>query len=80
MKFTNFKISRECIFPIEDIAHVRSRKTFYPIPVNFRNPGFRVVSKPQKPVFIFRTGPTTILNYFIFRCMLQFEKYINVTR
>ena len=53
------QISHECIFPIDNVAHVRSRKTFYYISVNFRNPGFRLVSKPQKPVFIFRTGPTT---------------------
>ena len=55
MKFTNFKISRECIFPIEDVAHVRLRKTFYHISAHFRNPGFRSVSKPR------RTGPTTNL-------------------
>ena len=59
MKFTNFKISRESIIPIEDAVHVRSRKTFYHISVHFRNPGFRLVSKPQKLVFIFTTGPTT---------------------
>ena len=59
MNFTNFKISREYIFPIKDTAHVRLRKTFYHLSVNFRNPGFRSVSKPQKPVFIFITGPTT---------------------
>ena len=59
MKFTNLKISRECIFPIENIAHVRSRKTFYQISVNFRNPRFRSVSNPRKPVFGFRTSPTT---------------------
>ena len=29
------------------------------ISVNFRNPGFCSVLKPQKPVFLFRTGPTT---------------------
>ena len=57
MKFT--KISRECIFPIDNGAHVCSRKTFYHISVNFRNPGFHSVSKPRKPVFIFKTGPTT---------------------
>ena len=50
------QISRECIFPIENVAHVRSRKTFYHISVNFRNPLFCSVSKPTKPVFIFRTG------------------------
>ena len=61
MKFTNFKISRESIFPIENVAHVRSRKTFYHISVHFRNPRFRSVSKPRKPVFIFITGPTTII-------------------
>ena len=65
MKFTNFKISRESIFPIDDIAiaHVRSRKTFYHVSVHFRNPGFRSVSKPRKPVFIFTTGPTTNKGY-----------------
>ena len=67
MKFTNFKISRECIFqyifPIDDVAHVRSRKTFYHISAHFRNTGFRSVSKPRRPVFIFRTGPTTSLLY-----------------
>ena len=60
MKFTNFKISRETMFPIRNIAHVRSRKTFYHISAHFRNPGFRSVSKPRTPVLIFRTGPTTI--------------------
>ena len=59
MKFTNFKKSRESIFPIENAAHVYSRKTFYYISVHFRNPGFCSVSKPRKPVFIFTTGPTT---------------------
>ena len=59
MKFTNFKISPESIFPIEDAAHVPSHKTFYHISVHFRNHGFRSVSKPRKPVFIFTTGPTT---------------------
>ena len=59
MKFTNFKISRESIFPIENITHVRSCKTFYHISVHFRYRGFRSVSKPRKPVLIFRTGPTT---------------------
>ena len=59
MKFTNFKISRESIFPQENIAHVRSRKFFYHISAHFRNPGFHSVSKPRKPVFTFRTGPTT---------------------
>ena len=52
MKFTNFKISRECIFPIDNVAHVCSRKTFYHISINFQNPGFRSVSKARKPVFI----------------------------
>ena len=52
MKFTNFKISHECIFPIENTAHVHWHETFYQISVNFRNPGFHSVSKPQKPVFI----------------------------
>ena len=56
------QISRECIFPILNVAHVRSRKTFNHISVNFRNPGFRSVSKPRKPVFTFRTGPTTNSN------------------
>ena len=59
MKFTDFKISHESICPIENIAHVRSRKTFYHISVHFRNPGFRSVSMPRKPFFIFTTGPTT---------------------
>ena len=59
MKFTNFKISRESIFPIDNVAHVRSRKTFYYISVHFRNPGFCSVSKLRKPFFIFTTGPTT---------------------
>ena len=58
MKFTNLKISCECIFPIDNVAHVRSRKTFQKISVNFQNLGFFSVSKPRKPVFIFRTGPT----------------------
>ena len=48
MKFTNLKISHECIFPIDNVAQLRSRKTFYNISVNFRNPGFRSVSKPRK--------------------------------
>ena len=51
MKFTNLKISCECIFPIENIAHVRSLKTFCHISAHFRNPGFHSVSKPRKPVF-----------------------------
>ena len=59
MKFTNFKTSRESIFPIDNITHVRSRKTFYHISVHFRYPGFRSVTKPRKPVLIFRTSPTT---------------------
>ena len=59
MKFTNFKISRESIFPLDNIAHVRARKIFYHISAHFRNPAFRSVSKPRKPGFIFRTGPTT---------------------
>ena len=59
MKFTNLKISRKCIFPIDNIAHVRWPKTFYHISVNFRNHGFCSVSKPRKPFFICRTGPTT---------------------
>ena len=59
MKFTNFKISRGSISPLENIAHVSSRKIFYHMSAHFRNPGFRSVSKPQKPVFTFRTGPTT---------------------
>ena len=48
MKFTDLKISRECIFLIENVAHVCSHLTFYHISGNFRNPGFRSVSKPQK--------------------------------
>ena len=64
MKFTNFKISRESIFPIENITHVRSCKTFYHISVHFRYPGFRSVSKPRKPVLIFRTGPTTTVKWY----------------
>ena len=59
MKVTNFKISRESIFPIENVAHVRSRKTFYHKSLHFQNPGFRSVSKLRKPVFIFSAGPTT---------------------
>ena len=47
------------MFPIGNIAHVRSRKIFYHISAHFRNPGFCSVSKPRKPVLIFRTGPTT---------------------
>ena len=62
MKFTNFKISRESMFPIGNIALVRSCKIFYHISAHFRNPGFRSISKPQKPVLIFRTGPTTSKN------------------
>ena len=42
MKFTNFKYLANA-FPIENAAHVRSRKTFYHISVNFRNPGFHLV-------------------------------------
>ena len=61
MKFTNFKISRKSIFPIENVAHVRSRETFYHISLHFRNPGFCLVSKLLKPVFIFSAGPTTSL-------------------
>ena len=36
-----------------------TRVTFYHISAHFRNTGFRSVSKPRRPVFIFRTGPTT---------------------
>ena len=54
-----YKIFREYIFPIDNVAQVRSRKTFYHISANFQNPGFHLVSKPRKLVFIFRTGPTT---------------------
>ena len=59
MKFTNFKISREFMFPIGNIAHVRSRKIFYHISAHFRISGFRSVSKSRKPVLIFKSGPTT---------------------
>ena len=48
------------MFPIGNIPHVRSHKIFYHISAHFRNPGFRSVSKPRKPVLIFRTGPTAI--------------------
>ena len=43
------QISCEFIFPIENVAHVRSHKTFYHYSVSFRNPGFCLVPKPQKP-------------------------------
>ena len=76
MKFTNFKISRECIFPIDDVAHVRSRKTFYHISAHFRNTGFRSVSKPQRPVFIFRTGPTTTNSIITCKTALKKKKII----
>ena len=75
MKFTNFKISRVSIFAIDNVAHVRSRKTFYHISLHFRNPGFRLVSKLRKLVFIFSAGPTTTLKYFI--CIL-FLKHQNI--
>ena len=58
MKFTNLKISREYIFPIDNVAHVRSRKTFYHI-CKLSKSRICSVSKPRKPVFLFRTGPTT---------------------
>ena len=61
MKFIKFKISRECIFPLDNTAHVRSHKIFYHISAHFRNPGFHSVSKPQKPFFIFRTSPATTI-------------------
>ena len=64
MKFTNFKISRESIFPIENVAHVRSRvKLFIIYLYTFEIPDFVrfQFSKPRKPVFIFITGPTTII-------------------
>ena len=54
MKFIKFKIFCECIFPLDKTGHVRSRKNFYHISAHFRNPGFCLVSKPRKPVFIFR--------------------------
>ena len=60
--FTNFKISCESILPL---AHVRSRKIFYHISAHFQNTGFRSVSKPRRPVFIFRTGPTTNIYIYI---------------
>ena len=53
------------MFPFGNIPHARSRKIFYHISAHFRNPGFRLVSKPRKPVLIFRTGPTTTLTYII---------------
>ena len=61
MKFIKFKISRECIFSLENTAHVRLRKIFYHISAHFRNPGFCSVLKSRKPVFIFRTGPTATI-------------------
>ena len=36
-----------------------ARAKLFTISAHFRNSGFRWVSKPQKPVFISRTGPTT---------------------
>ena len=54
MKFTNLKLSRECIFPTDNVAHVRSRKTFYHISVNFRNPGFRFGFKAPKTGFYYQ--------------------------
>ena len=59
-----YKIQKscECIFPIENVVYLGLSKTFYHISVNFRNPGFCLVSKPRKLVFIFRTGPTTIVS------------------
>ena len=47
MKFTNFKISRESIFSIESVAHVRLCKTFYHISVNFRKPQNRFLFSEQ---------------------------------
>ena len=32
---------------LANIAHVRSRKTFYHIPVKFRNPGFHSFQSPE---------------------------------
>ena len=81
MKFTNFKISRESMFPIGNIAHVCSGKIFYQISAHFRNPGFRSVSKPRKPVLIFRTGLTTtfkaINNNYWCTNMLAVDKVIS---
>ena len=42
---TKLKISRECMFPIVNIAHVRLRKTFYHISVNF--PDFVRFQSPE---------------------------------
>ena len=61
MKFIKFKISRECIFPLDNTAHVCLCKFFYHISAHFRNPGFCSVSKARKPVFNFRTSPTTMV-------------------
>ena len=57
MKFTNLKISRECIFSIENVARVK----LFIKSVHFQNSRFCSVSKPRKPVFLFRTGPTTTI-------------------
>ena len=59
MKFINFKISREHAFPLDNIAHVRSRKIFtilvqtFKIPdfVWFQSPGNQFLfSEPVRPL------------------------------
>ena len=57
----------ECIFPIDNIAHVRSRKSFYHISVNFRNPGNQ--SHDNRFLFSETVRPlvtTVILNMYKF--------------
>ena len=66
------------MFPIGNIAHVRSRKIFYHICAHFRNPGFRLVSKPRKPVLIFRTGLTTTFCAFgVCAAICAFVTFLN---
>ena len=60
MKFTNFKISHECIFPIDNIAHARSRKIFQiPDFVQFQSPSNRfLISEPVQPLVGVHHGVT----------------------
>ena len=63
MKFTNFKISRECIFPIENVAHVRSRKTFIISLLTFEIPDFIRFQSPENR-FLFSEQVRLLTNVY----------------
>ena len=73
MKFTNLKISCECIFPFGNTAHVHLCKTFYHISVNFQNPGFSSVSNHLKTGFYL--PPSSLAGDYILQhvCVMQFS-------